>query len=318
MFFGYFQSTLLAVFQILFLAGLGFFLVKKRVLSDFGLDALSKLVVEVTLPVLIFYQLIREFSFTLYPDWWTFPLISVLVNLAGLTVGLLLRRYIHGEQHRDQFLSLVTFQNSGYLPLALIAALLPSEQASPLLTYLFLFLLGFNIVVWSLGVYMLSQEKTRKFELGSLFSPAVIAILSSLVLIFFGLNKFMPEFMFKPLRMIGDCTLPLAMLVVGGSLARIRLAHTDRKAIGLLILGKLIILPALGLLLVVGRGFPPLLGLLILMQLAVPSATSLSLIVRHYKKEDLLISQGVFFTHIASIITIPLFLSLYFTLVVMK
>jgi len=57
---------------------------------------------------------------------------------------------------------------------------------------------------------------------------------------------------------------------------------------------------------------------LILMQLAMPSATSLSVIVRHYKKEDLLISQGVFFSHILSVITIPLFLSLYFTLTIIK
>jgi predicted permease len=59
-------------------------------------------------------------------------------------------------------------------------------------------------------------------------------------------------------------------------------------------------------------------GLLVLMQLAMPPATSLSVITRHYKKEDLLISQGVFFGHIASVITIAIFLSLYFTLSVVK
>jgi len=49
-----------------------------------------------------------------------------------------------------------------------------------------------------------------------------------------------------------------------------------------------------------------------------PSATSLSVIARHYEKEDLLISQGIFFTHIFSVLSIPLFLSLYFTLPVLK
>jgi predicted permease len=55
-----------------------------------------------------------------------------------------------------------------------------------------------------------------------------------------------------------------------------------------------------------------MIGLLLLVQLAMPSATSLSVIVSHYKKEDLLISQGIFFSHLASIITIPAFLIIYF------
>jgi len=54
------------------------------------------------------------------------------------------------------------------------------------------------------------------------------------------------------------------------------------------------------------------------MQLAVPPATSLSVIVRHYKKEDLLISQGIFFGHIVSLVTLPLFLSLYFMISMLK
>jgi predicted permease len=58
---------------------------------------------------------------------------------------------------------------------------------------------------------------------------------------------------------------------------------------------------------------PRLISLLILIQLAMPSATTLSVLVSHYKKEDLLISQGIFFSHITSIITIPLFLIIYFS-----
>ncbi len=86
----------------------------------------------------------------------------------------------------------------------------------------------------------------------------------------------------------------------------------------LTILAKLIILPALGLWLVLKLKLPELVGLLILLQLAVPSATNLSVIIRHYKREDLLISQGIFLTHVVSIITLPIFLSLYFALILIK
>lgn len=313
-----FKITGLAVAQIFLLAAIGYFLVRKNIFSQGGLDAISRLVIEITLPLLIFCQLVRDFSFTLYPNWWLFPLVSIAITLAGLVVGFLFSAFIQGRQHKLQFLSLVTFQNSGYLPLALIAALLPKEKVDAMFIYLFLFLLGFNLVIWSVGVYLLTFTRTKRFELGSLFSPPVIATLFSLFLVFFGLNKFVPQAALKPLRLVGDCTLPLAMFVVGGNLAQIHLGHIDKKAIFLIVIAKLIILPAAGLWLILKLHLPELVGLLILIQLAMPPATSLSVITRHYKKEDLLVSQGIFFGHLAGVITISVFLSLYFALVMIK
>ncbi|MFA5090783.1 MAG: AEC family transporter [Candidatus Omnitrophota bacterium] len=318
MFLEYFKTAGLAVVQIFVLGALGYILMRKNILGEAGLDILSRLVVEVTLPVMIFCQLIRDFRFNIYPQWWIFPLISLVVTVLGLAVGYILSVFIKGGEHKAQFLSLVTFQNSGYLPLALIAALLPGSQKDTMFIYIFLFLLGFNLVMWSFGVYMLSFHKSRKFELGSLFSPAVIAIILSLVIVFLGLNSFIPSALLKPMSMVGDCTLPLAMMVVGGSLSLLRIRHTDNKAMLLLVLAKLLILPALGLWFLSRVSLPPLIGLLIIMQLAVPPATSLSVIVRHYKKEDLLISQGIFFGHIIGLVSLPLFLSLYFMLAVIK
>jgi len=307
-----------AVAQIFLLGAIGYFLMKMKLLGETGLDILSRLVVEITLPILIFCQLVKDFRFDLYPNWWIFPLMSLLITVAGLLLGYIFIAFIKGHQHKMQFLSLITFQNSGYLPLALIAALLPKEKIGTMFIYLFLFLLGFNLIIWSFGVYMLSLHERKKFELGSLFSPPVIATLVSLVIVFFGINKFIPDTVLRPLRLVGDCTLPLAMFVVGGSLAPIHLKHIDKKAILLMVLAKLVILPLLGLGLIMKFKLPELIGLLIIMQLAVPPATSLSVIARHYKKEDLLISQGIFFGHIVSLVTLPIFLSLYFTLVMIK
>jgi predicted permease len=318
MFLESFKITGAGVFQIFLLGIVGYFLVKKNILGPDGLDSLSRLVIEITLPVLIFCQLVKDFSFTLYPDWWIFPLISIAITLAGLVIAAIFMGFIRGAQHKMQFLSLVAFQNSGYLPLVMVAALLPKDKTDAMFIYLFLFLLGFNLVMWSLGVYMLCFHEKKKFELASLFSPPVVATLLSLVLVFLGLNKLMPDIVLKPLRMVGDSTLPLAMFVVGGNLAEIRLGHVDTKAIFLVILTKLIILPLLGLVLIIKFNLPELMGLLILIQLAMPSATSLSVITRHYKKEDLLISQGIFFSHIAGILSIPIFLSLYFMRVMIK
>jgi len=307
----HFKITGIAVSQIFLLAAMGFFLVKRKFLEGAGLDAVSNLVLDVTLPVLIFCQLIKDFSFQAYPDWWIFPLLSIGITVIGLVVGFLLLPLIKGEQHKLQFLSLVGFQNSGYLPLALAAALLAQRELNAMFIYLFLFLCGFNLVMFSVGVYILNFHKERKFDWLNLLSMPVTVTLFSLLIIFFGLNKFVPDAVIKPLRMLGDSTLPLAMLVVGGNLAELNLKNINKRAISLLILAKMIVLPAIGLGLIIIFGIPKLIGLLILIQLAMPSAVTLSVILRNYKKEDLLVSQGILLTHLASVITIPLFLILY-------
>jgi hypothetical protein len=118
--------------------------------------------------------------------------------------------------------------------------------------------------------------------------------------------------------MVGDCTLPLAMIIVGGSIAMVRLKDIKKKVIFVSFLGKMVILPALGIILVLKLSLPYLLGFLVVMQLAMPSATSLSVVIRRFDIDDVLISQGVCFNHLAGLFTIPLFLSIYLYLVMLK
>lgn len=318
MFLEHFKITGLAMAQIFILGALGYVLVKKNILSHAGLDALSRLVIQIVFPALIFTQLLRNFSFSLFPNWWIFPLTSFLITTSGLAVGFCLLKLIKLKKHKLQFLSLVGFQNSGYLPLAMVAAIFSGQQMSNIFIYIFLFLLGFDLLAWSLGIYMLTFDKEAKFKLRHIFSPPVIANLATLSLIALGLNEFIPATIFKPIQMVGNCTLPLALLVVGGNVALVQLKNIDYKAISFFLLGKLIILPALGMWIVLKLGLPQLFGFLVVMQLAMPSATSLSVIIRRYNREDALISQGVFFSHILGLVTIPLFLGLYLSLVVLK
>ncbi|MFA5286810.1 MAG: AEC family transporter [Candidatus Omnitrophota bacterium] len=318
MFIEHFKVTGIAVFQIFLLAAVGFFLTKKKFLSSQGLDDLSRLVMNVTLPILIFCQLIKDFSFNLYPDWWIFPLISIAITLLGLLAGSLFLGFIKGEQEKLQFLSLTAFQNSGYLPLALVAALLSPEKTGEMFIYLFLFLMGFNLVMFSLGVHILNFHKQRKIKIQSLFSAPVVATILSLAVVYLGWSRFFPQVMIKPLRIFGDTTLPLAMLVVGGNLAQIDLSRINKKAVSLLILAKMIILPLIGIVLINIFKIPGLIGLLIIIQLSMPSAVTLSVILRGYKKDDILASQGIFVTHLAGIITIPIFLILYFSRFMVK
>jgi len=321
MFLTAFKTTGLAIIEIFILGLLGFFLIKRKILSDSGLDGISRLVIEVTLPLFIFCQFIKEFRFSLYPHWWIFPILSIVLTLLGFLVAAPFSWISKNPDEKRQFLSLVGFQNSGYLPLPLIAALLPAAEANQMFIYLFLFLVGFNLLIWSFGVYLLTYHQARRFEFASLFSPPVVATLAGLLFVFLGIENSIPNFILRPLKMAGETTLPLAMFVVGASLGGLTFKkQINRGALLLLCLAKLVILPAIVILILVGLKLkiPYYVAFLLLMQAAMPPATSASVIIRHYQKEDYLVSSGVFIGHLLSILTIPLFLSLFFLLYTLK
>ncbi len=284
---------------------------KKNIINDSGLTLLTWLTVNFFLPAFTFHQLTQHFNFQSYPDWWTFPLISFLITLGGFSLGWLVTKLSKGIGPKREFIALASFQNSGYLPLLLITAIFSPPEAQELYIYLFLFLIGFDFAVWSFGVWFLTRHKMEKFELKNLLSTPFIATSISLLLILCDLPKFIPPLLVKPIQMTGECTLPVAMIVVGASLARIKISDVNKKEITLVLLTKLVALPLAAMIFVLALKVPKLIGFFVVMEACVPSAVTLSIISRHYGTEEKFINQGIFFTHLFSMLTIPVFLMLY-------
>ncbi|MDD5618230.1 MAG: AEC family transporter [Candidatus Omnitrophica bacterium] len=306
------KITITAILQIFLLGLSGYVVVRKNLASRDNLKFLSSLAIDLFLPCFIFAKLIDNFNFYTYRNWWLFPLLSFIITLVGFLTGILFLKLDNGlEKFKKEFVSLVTFQNSGYLPLILAAFLFGGQRQEQMFIYIFLFLLGFNLIIWSVGVFYL-KEKSERFELSSIFSPPVVAVFIALFLIALGWARFIPEFLTKPIGMFGDCALPLAMFVVGGNLAQIDFKFKESfKHILYLIIAKLLFLPLLffGIIFLLKPSYE--IAFLILLQSAMPSATSLSVIMRHYDEKDNIVSLGIFWTHVLSLLSIPLFLILF-------
>ncbi|MFA5059672.1 MAG: AEC family transporter [Candidatus Omnitrophota bacterium] len=305
-----FKTTLWATAQIFLMAGCGYFLVKRKTIDHAGLVLLSKLMISLFFPLFTFHQLITHFSFTAYQNWWIFPLISFSVTAAGFLLGWFVARVAKVSPKKD-FIALVGFQNSGFIPLMLVMNLLSGEPAQRLYIYIFLFLIGFDLVMWSFGVWFLTRHKAGKFELKNLIASPFTAIVLSLILIALGLNRFIPEVILKPVKMFGDCALPLAVMIVGGNLAMIDIFSVDKRKAALVTLTKLVLLPLLAFSFILAFKTYGLIGFLILLQACVPSANSLSVISRRHELEDKFLNQGIFFTNALSIFTLPFFLTFY-------
>ncbi|RKY39137.1 MAG: hypothetical protein DRP75_02980 [Candidatus Omnitrophota bacterium] len=306
-----FRFSILAIVQIFVVGFCGFVAAKREILSQEGLKVLSRLIVEISLPALIFSRLLLQFKFNLFPHWWFFPLFSFFLTFLGLGIGYLFLKLSPPFAQKREFLSLIGFQNAGYLPLALATTLFPPHKADQMFIYIFLFLLGFNALLWSFGVHLLSPFK-KKMRMVNLFTPPLLATLSALLLIFLNLRRFFPSLLLKPLQIVGECTVPLGLMVIGGSLAFVSPQARIKKGILMnLILAKLIALPLLVFLLIICLKPEPLIGFLMLIESGVPSATSLSIIAKHYSADCDFVNQSIFFTHLLSLFTLPLFLTLF-------
>ena len=187
-----------------------------------------------------------------------------------------------------------------------------TPEVAGLCIYVILSLVGFDILLWSLGVWLMTGEQGKKFDFRKLVNPPMLATLIAVLLMFLGLGQKIPGVVLNPIKMLGNCLLPLVMLVLGGNFALTSLKNVQIADALSVVVTKLVIYPALMILFVVALRVPYLIGFFLVLEAAVPSANSLSVIGRYYRTGNQnMINQGLFFTNILSIVTIPIFLMLY-------
>ncbi len=307
-----FETTFLAMLQIFLLGLAGFILVKTKFLDIKGLESLSALIITIILPAFNFSQVTAHFDPHRFPHWWMFPLLGFAVTLGGLLLASAVLAFNPRLKARNEFKALIAFQNSGYIPLSILAAFPPNAMIAQLTIYILIFLVGFDILVWSLGVWLMTSHEGKRFDWKKIVNPPMVATLSSVVLMFVGVGPHIPEVILRPVNMIGNCLLPLVMLVLGGNFAVINFAKFPVMDIVGVGLTKLFVYPLVMISILLATRVDFLIGFLLVMEASMPCANSLSVIGRHYRTPNQdFINQGLFFTNILSVLTIPLFLTLY-------
>ena len=104
----------------------------------------------------------------------------------------------------------------------------------------------------------------------------------------------------------------IAMIVIGGNLSLASFNRVAWTQVSGVVLIKLIVLPLITLLVLSILKLNPLISFVAIIQACMPSSITLSIIGRNYEIENQdFINQSIFFTHLLSMITIPIFLGFY-------
>lgn len=297
--------------EIFIIALCGFLAFKFKLLRENNIQRLSRLVINLFLPCLIFNRLIRGFQFDGSLQWLIYPMLGILVSLVGLGLARIILVFDKQIQDKNEFICLIAFQNCGYLPLMLVWRIFPAPVADSLSINIFLFMLGFNLFFWSYGVRLLTQQKDKRPQFKRIMNAPLLSLILSLILLATNLHKLLPVIVTKSTALIGGCTLPVAFIVVGAVLAgSFEQLRGIKRLLWKMVLAKMILIPGLFFLLLNILQLPSLMALVILIEAAMPSAITLSVVAYEQKVGYKIVNQGVLLTHLVGLVTIPFFISL--------
>ena len=305
----------LAILKLSLITLFGFCLYKKNIIKQEALDFLTFFIINFSIPFLIFSHLVENSEKVLDNHLWQFIVASLAIFIVGYFFGaaLFLKK---GNEFKKEFLSLVSLQNAGYLPMNIVVFLFPESLREQFLVYIFLYLLGFNILMWSVGSFFIFRKEGEKFKIKELFTPPVTATFIALFFVYTHMVRLIPSVILGPVKMIGQTSFVVSMIVLGCWLAKVKLQGITKR---LLVVGeaafiKLIIVPFVFLVIIMFFKAYSFFWFFMLLQAAMPSAASLPIVVSARGADSEFASQGVFATHILCIVTIPLWLGIYLKL----
>lgn len=297
-------NNLLAL-VLMMLAGAG--LAKTGLISPKMRAGLNRLIFSFTLPLLVFDSMHGSINRELLAES-LYPLAfgAGLALLNGLVAWMLARLFRTAPEDRPLMAFMNMFGNNIYLALPMVTALFGSEAASTVMLYT----IGSDLVFWTIGVALLSGQKSLSVkDLRHLLNPTFAGlVLGSLA----GLAQLqLPLFLSYPISQMGGLTTPLSLMLTGASLAEIRLREgVSARETGALLLGKLIISPAIAAITAGLLGLGNALGQVLVIMASMPSVVRSIVLSDHYGWDSRKTALGVLATTVACFITIPLVLTL--------
>lgn len=302
-------TAILKIFVVMAVAGL---LVRRKVLTDAMVTALSRATIVVFLPAMIFDKVTTNFDPSATPLWWTLPLAAVVMVAAGLLVA-------YAVFHRElpakrNMLAVAAMQNSGYLVLPVGLALFPN-RFDEFALYTFLFIAGFNPMLWSIGKFLATDDSRRRGGWLGLLNPPLVACLVSILTALLGLSRWIPVPVSEAVEMVGQGAVPVATVVLGAMLGGmpIRLRpHLWDTARVLAI--KFVAIPLLTVAALAAAGIGvsnPLLAQFLVLQAAAAPAANIIVQVRAYGGDEQKVGTVMLISYVACVVSMPVWLAVW-------
>jgi len=270
-----------------------------------GTDApLTVLAVQFLLPCLILDKICGNDALRHTPTlvW------SAVLGFAGVVAGTMIA-YICGRWlirlgrggGLRTFAMSTGLQNYGFMAIPVMAAIFPGDRA---LGVLFLHNLGVELAMWTVGLVLLQGSWSGVWRF--LLNGPILAVVLGVLLVKTGYDRMIPVPLETALAMLGNCAVPISLLLVGMTIAD--LVGKERPSLRIMPAAVVLRLAVIPLFLLAAARWLPLvveLRQVLVVQAAMPAAVFSIVLARHYGGHPGTAVQVVLATNLAGLLTIP-------------
>ena len=278
------------IFTMFLLTLAGFICTKAGIIDTNTGKKLSALSLKLITPMLIFSSYHMEYDARIVKNLGISFLLVFLAYAIQIPLAFLLARKSKngGNRHNLERLCLI-FTNCGFFGIPLINGLYGEEGV----VYLTAFFTVFNILIWILGVPLLTGKSSQKDTLKNIISPATVASLLGLITLLLRIR--LPAIIIEPIEMIGSS---IAMTKWSTGLQNPRLYYITAC--------KNLIIPAVAVCIYALLPLEPMLIMIPIFAIACPVAAACPMFSVMYDQDTDYASQLFAVTTLLSIVTIPL------------
>jgi len=303
------DTTVEKVLVVFVLMGIGYLVRRRGLVGKEGLANLISLNIDFLMPSLVFVTTAQRLSSEaqateggLAALLVGFPLLGVALCLTGSLLGALFCR-LSGLPAKSQktFIYVMTFANSSFISVPLLFTL--KGQSGVL--HIFLYNIGYLTLQWTYGMWLLQGKPQPKY----LLHPVMISLALGAVVGLSGLT--LPAPLMESLKMLGDSSVPFALLCVGGILVEEGL-HLNRhgRALSMVVGLRLLAMPLLAFMTVRLGWLREPFGFQAVLQASMPVMAQAAIYTARFGGDVQFAGAASFLTTVLCIVTVPFFLGL--------
>lgn len=289
--------------------GIGFLITKLGMMDAEFNCKLTRIILNVLTPLLTLSSVLNTQRTASGHEVLTLTLIAALCYVFLIAASALVPKLFRtGRENAGVYRYIFIFSNIGFMGYPVVQALLGTGA----IFYVSIFALFFNIVVFTMGIWLIGGEKGRfRVTPKMLCEPAILASVAAYVIYLTGLR--VPTVVADIVSYTGDLTSPLSMIVLGCSLAQIPVGSIFRngKVYGLLLL-KMVAVPLLAYACLHPLVKNQMVLCMVVVMLSMPVATNATMMALEYGGDQNTASSSVFVSTLLSLITIPVIMWLLF------
>ncbi len=301
------MDALLVFQQMLVLMAMiatGFFAYKMKYIREDGQHQISTLIVKICNPILMFSAVAEKTDESVY-GFIRDNLICVFIYYAFVVIVgaiyYLIRRCDDKTKRTQQLM--ICFSNVGFFGIPLVKGLFGNQYVILLIFYM----VGFNILAYTYGIFLAGKlhPDGAKFDWHKMVNTGTISgILAILIFVF---RWTLPGPLVSVCSYLGNASIPLSMILIGATLAQTDLPGLLRsKESYLFTFVKMLLIPAVGLLLFKLLPFAPEVLNILKLVVCMPVASLAGMLCEEYGGSGAEANKSIAMTTFSCCVTLPL------------